>query len=156
MMKRRSGFSLLEIVMAMAFMSVGILSMFMLNKSSSQGSMDAYYEFLAFSLAREPIEVFRGFGYETVNDIAHGRTSPPSRYPVGGFADIDFDPMSEMSYPFEARLFEREILLQPANEAGVNGIHIKVTVAAKGLSRAEVWMRKQAVRLESIILERPK
>ena len=111
-MKKR-GFSLLEVIIAMAFLSVAILSMFWMNRASNQGSMDAYYEFLAFSLAREPIEVFRGFGYDYLKMIADGNVSPPSWYPVGAMKDIEFDLMSDMQYPAEARLFQRLIELTP-------------------------------------------
>ncbi len=154
-MKRRA-FSLLEIIIAMAFLSVAILSMFWMNRASNQGSMDAYYEFLAFSLAREPIEIFRGFGYEQLKMIADGNIAPPAWYPIGSFKNIEFDLMSDMQYPAEARLFERLIELIPVSSGNINGIRIKVTVAAKGQSRVEVWMSRKSVSLESIVMERPR
>jgi len=154
-MKRRA-FSLLEIIIAMAFLSVAILSMFWMNRASNQGSMDAYYEFLAFSLAREPIEIFRGFGYEQLKVIADGNIAPPAWYPIGSFKNIEFDLMSDMQYPAEARLFERLIELIPVSSGNINGIRIKVTVAAKGQSRVEVWMSRKSVSLESIVMERPR
>ncbi|MFZ5949220.1 MAG: type IV pilus modification PilV family protein [Candidatus Rifleibacteriota bacterium] len=153
---RRRAFSLLEIVIAMAFLSIAILSVLWMNRSSNQGSMDAYYEFLAFSLAREPIEIFRGFGYDCLKDIVNGNTSPPSHYPVGSFIDIDFDAMSDMQYPAEARLFQRQIELTSISSGGLNGIKIKVTVAARGQSKVDVWMSRKAVTLESLVMERPK
>ncbi len=154
-MKKR-GFSLLEVIIAMAFLSVAILSMFWMNRASNQGSMDAYYEFLAFSLAREPIEVFRGFGYDYLKMIADGNVSPPSWYPVGAMKDIEFDLMSDMQYPAEARLFQRLIELTPVTAGKLKGMRIKVTVAVKGQSRVEVWMSRKAVSLESLVMERPK
>ncbi|MDD2999083.1 MAG: hypothetical protein PHV05_08495 [Candidatus Riflebacteria bacterium] len=154
-MKKRA-FSLLEIIIAMAFLSVAILSMFWMNRASNQGSMDAYYEFLAFSLAREPIEVFRGFGYDYLKMIADGSVSPPAWYSVGALKDIDFDFMSDMQYPAEARLFQRMVELSPVASGKLNGIRIKVTVAVKGQSRVEVWMSRKSVSLESIVMERPK
>lgn len=158
---KKRGFSLLEIVIAMAFLSIAILSILWMNRSSNQGSMDAYYEFLAFSLAREPIEIFRGFGYDCLKDIAENRASPPSRYPVvgnntSGFVDIEFDSMSDMQYPAEARLFQRQIEFTKVDTGGLNGIRIKVTVAAKGQSKVDVWMSRKSVSLESLVMERPK
>ncbi len=147
---------MLEIIIAMAFLSVAILSMFWMNRASNQGSMDAYYEFLAFSLAREPIEIFRGFGYEQLKMIADGNIAPPAWYPIGSFKNIEFDLMSDMQYPAEARLFERLIELIPVSSGNINGIRIKVTVAAKGQSRVEVWMSRKSVSLESIVMERPR
>ncbi|GAB4271472.1 MAG: hypothetical protein Kow0029_09200 [Candidatus Rifleibacteriota bacterium] len=154
-MKKR-GFSLLEIIIAMAFLSVAILSMFWMNRSSNQGSMDAYYEFLAFSLAREPIEIFRGFGYDILKEIKDGNISPPARYPVGAMTDITWDPLSELQYPAEASLFQREIDLTEVSTGNLNAIKIKVTVAAKGQSRVDVWMRRKSVSLESLVMEQPK
>ncbi|GAB1352465.1 MAG TPA: prepilin-type N-terminal cleavage/methylation domain-containing protein [Candidatus Rifleibacterium sp.] len=154
-MKRR-GFSLLEVIIAMAFLSVAILSMFWMNRASNQGSMDAYYEFLAFSLAREPIEVFRGFGYDYLKMVADGNVSPPAWYPVGTMKDIEFSLMSDMQYPAEARLFQRLIELTPVTAGKLQGMRIKVTVAVKGQSRVEVWMSRKAVSLESLVMERPK
>ena len=74
--RRVLGLSLLEIVIAMFFMSIAILSFFTMNQASNQSSMDAYYEFLAFSLAREPIEVFRGFGYDYLASIVFEGAAP--------------------------------------------------------------------------------
>lgn len=154
-MKKRA-FSLLEIIIAMAFLSVAILSMFWMNRASNQGSMDAYYEFLAFSLAREPIEIFRGLGYDYLKMIADGNIAPPSWYPVGSFKNIEFDLMSDMQYPAEARLFERLIEIIPVSSGNLNGMRVRVTVAAKGQSRVEVWMSRKSVSLESLIMERPR
>lgn len=140
----------------MAFLSIAILSVLWMNRSSNQGSMDAYYEFLAFSLAREPIEIFRGFGYDCLKEIANGNVAAPSRYPVGSFVDIDFDSMSDLQYPAEARLFQRKIELNTVNHGDLNGVKIKVTVAAKGQSKVDVWMSRKAVSLESLVMERPK
>ena len=58
------GFSLIELLLAMIFLSLVMLSIMWLNSSSSRSSMDAYYEFMAIQLALEPIEVFRTFGYD--------------------------------------------------------------------------------------------
>jgi hypothetical protein len=154
-MKKRA-FSLLEIIIAMAFLSVALLSMFWVNRSANQGAMDAYYEFLAFSLAREPIEIFRGFGYDYLKMVANGNIAPPAWYPVGVFKDIDFDLMSDMQYPAEARLFQRMIELSPVTAGQIKGIRIKVTVAARGQSRVDVWMSRKSVSLESLVMERPK
>lgn len=153
---KRKAFSLIEIIIAMAFLSIAILSIMWMNRSSNQGSMDAYYEFLAFSLAREPIEVFRGFGYDCLKEIVDGNVSPPSLYKVGDFEDIEFDSMSDIQYPAEARMFQRKIELDEVNSGGLNGIKVKVTIAAKGQSKVDVWMRRKAVSLESLVMERPK
>ncbi|PKL44283.1 MAG: hypothetical protein CVV41_06500 [Candidatus Riflebacteria bacterium HGW-Riflebacteria-1] len=152
---RNKGFTLIEIVFAMAILAVAALAMFAMNRASNQNSMDSYYEFLAFSLAREPIEVFRGFGYGNLRMIVDGNVSPPAAYKVNSMQDIEFNAFSEIQYPAEAAMFKRMIELKPVSHGKLNGISIKVTVAAKSMSRIEVWMRNRTVSLESLILERP-
>ena len=155
-MNRKNGFSLLEIVIAMAFMSVAVLSMLWLNSASTRGSMDAYYEFMAFSLAREPIEIFRGFGYETLYEIYNDNSIAPAAYPVNTFVKMRdiMNPMSQIQYPVDADMFKRRIDLEHVEENGMNGIKISVTVAVVGQTRVELWMRNESVILETIIPER--
>ena len=140
----------------MAFLTLAIFPMVMLNKSSNQGSMDAYYEFLAFSLAREPIEIYRGLGYDYLVDILDRGITPVKRYPIGIMQPIDFGNTEKLQYPPEARMFARQIELKKVNKGNTNGVKITVTVAAKGQSKVDVWMSRKAVTLESIIMERPK
>ena len=152
----KKGFTLIEIVFAMAILAVAALSMFMLNRSSNQQAMDSYYEFLAFSLAREPIEVFRGFGYDSLRMIADGNVSPPAAYKINSMQNIEFNRFAEIQYPAEASMFKRMIELKPVSHGNLKAISIKVTVAAKSMSRIEVWMRNRTVSLESLVLERPR
>ncbi len=155
--KNKKGLSLLEVIIAIFFMSLAILSFFVMNQASNRSSMDSYYEFLAFSLAKEPVEIFRGFNYDYLAAIVHQGAAPPTFYQTdGNFHDIPFNPTIELQYPSEAELFQRKIELSPVSEGGIKGIKIKVTVAVKGSSRAEAWMSNKAVELESVILERPK
>lgn len=153
-MNKRKAFTLMEIVIAMFLLTVVLLSVFMLNKSANQSSMDAYYELLAFSLAREPIEVFRGFGYKAVFEICRDNSKSPALYKVGETVPIKFDPSIGLQYPADAEIFEREISLK--EDGTEKAVKIKVVVSVKGQSRAEVWMRKKSVVLESIIMEQPR
>lgn len=158
MMKRkRQAFTLLEIVIAMAMMCIVLLSMFLLNKQSNQSSMDAYYEILAFSLAREPIEVYRGIGYETCVKICDSPGLANNFYKVGEDQNIEFNPSIPLQYPAEASLFKRRIdFKKDKSDQGINYVNIKVTVSVKGLSRAETWLSRKSVVLESCIMEQPK
>lgn len=155
-MKTKKAFSLLEIVMAMAFMSVALLSMFWMNRASNKGSMDAYYELLAFSLAKEPIEVFRSFGYDCVRQIADGNVASPKRYKIGSAEPITFDDTDMLQYPAEAKLFQRRIDLKVEQSGSVNAVRVTVTVSNVGQSKAAVWMSRNAVKLEGLIVESPK
>lgn len=153
---KKKGFSLLEIIMAMAFMMVALVSVFWMNSASNKGSMDAYYEFMAFSLAREAIEVFRGFGYDCLNNYASGASSHPN-YPVNsGAQPIKSSITDEIQRPAEAELFQREIKLKHFNSGNINAIRMTVIISIAGQSRASVWMSRDSVQLEAVIVEQPK
>lgn len=157
MNRKRRAFTIMEIVVAMALMSVVILSVFMMNQSANQNSMDAYYEMLAFSLAREPIEVFRGFGYETSVKICRNNELSPSLYKVGELVDIEYNPEIDLQYPVDAENFQRYIELEErVSKNNAKYVNIRVTVAPKGLSKAEIWFSRKSVMLESAIMEIPK
>jgi type II secretory pathway pseudopilin PulG len=158
-MKKQKAFTLVEIIIAMFLMMVVILSLFMLNQNANKSSMDSYYEMLCFSLAREPIEVFRGFGYKTVLNIINDSSNVPLAYrnSINKYADIVVDPNGgEKDYPFlypvEASNFKRCIELKPMSKNGINYINIVVKIAPIGTSKAENWLRK-VVTLESNIME---
>lgn len=154
--RKKKAFTLIEIVIGMAMFLIVLLAIFMLNQSSNQSSMDAYYEILAFSLAREPIEVFRGFGYDTVLKICNKEISP-ALYKVGEYQDIEYNPGIDLQYPAEAENFTRKIDLEAETSSnGTKYIKIVVTVGVKGQSKAENWLSRKNVILQSCIMERPK
>ncbi len=154
--RKKKAFTLIEIVIGMAMFLIVLLSIFMLNQSSNQSSMDAYYEILAFSLAREPIEVFRGFGYDTVLKICRGEISP-ALYKVGDYEAIEYNPGIDLQYPAEAENFQRKIDLEEKQSPdGIKYVKIVVTVGVKGQSKAENWLSRKSVVLQSSIMERPK
>lgn len=155
--KNRKAFTLMEIIIAMGLLVIAVLSLFLVNQASNKSSMDAYYESMAFSLAREPIEIFRGLGYENCSKICKNPTLSPSLYKVGEMMPIEYNPTIELQYPAEAEIFQRMIELE--EDVTLNNtrfVKITVTVAAKGLSKAEVWLSRKAVTLESMIMEHPK
>ena len=151
---KRKAFTLMEIIIAMAMMMIVILSVLMLNQTSNQSSMDAYYETLCFSLGREPIEVFRGLGYDTVLEICKNKSLCPAPYKIGEFTNITFNPKIALQYPADAENFQRCIDLTH-NSSG-KYINIKVTISPKNLSKAELWLSRKSVILESNIVEKPK
>jgi hypothetical protein len=135
-----------------------------MNQASNRGSMDAYYEFLAFSLAREPIEVYRNFGFDYLRYLEAGH-SGLKFYPIDKVSLKDFIglPGLDIEYPAEAAFFDREISLEPltidSGSKPINAIKIKVTVSTANLdgkSKAQAWLTKQEISLESIVVEPPK
>lgn len=158
-MRRRKAMSLIEVLIAVFFLSVAVLSYFVLNQMSNKGTIDAYYEMLAYSLAREPIEVFRGLGYDYLSGIVLGETKPPEWYPTNvGPKDIVMDPLSDLQYPAEAALFQRNIELDfdTSKDGTIKGISVVVTVEPKGESKAEKWLGNRTFSLKSFIVECPK
>lgn len=154
MMNKRKAFTLMEIVIAMALMSVVILSIFMINQQAQKNSMDAYYEMLAFSLAREPIEVYRGLDYETVLKISQNPKLAHEWYKIGEKQPITYDPAKPLQYPPDAENFQRSIELVYDEKSKF--VKIIVTVEPKGQTKAASMLKRNAVVLESNIMERPK
>ena len=148
---KKSGMTLTEVMIAVFFLAVAVLGYLTLNQMSNKGTMDAYYECLAFSLAREPIEIFRGIGYDAILN------NRPTWYPADGTAhDIPMD-LSDLQYPAESELFQRTIYIEEiGTEKGKRGVKVTVTVSAKGQSKAEMWMNGTSVTLSSIIMEQIK
>ena len=147
---RRRGFTLVELLVSMLFLSLVLLGLLMMNSSSTRGSMDAYLELLAFTLAKEPIEVFRNFGYEwTTNYPNHPLPKYPlGNHPVVGGSGID-------RYPFDEGTFEREISLHPFQDpqTKIGMIRVRVTVRPR-TQHARAWFsRKDGVSLEALLFE---
>lgn len=151
----RGGFTILEILIAIMFLAFAILSFMWLNQTSNRGSMDAYFEFLAFSLAQEPIEIYRGLGYEQVCRYLTNSDAPLPKYPLDTWIDITDDPTSDAQHPPDAAMFSRRIEMQPVTKDGLKAIKITVMVQPKGQSRVEAWLSRQRVTLDSLIMEKP-
>lgn len=149
--RKRRGFNLIELLMAMLFLSFVMMGVLYLNSSSNRSSMDAYFEFMATQLALEPIEIFRTFGYDWMKSYA---THQLDDYPIG---ESEIKNRS-IRHPAESTLFLREIILVPIDGTSEipNAMRVKVRVYPKGQSRARAWLLRQDVAMESLIFERPK
>ena len=115
--------------------------------------MDTYYEFLAFSLAKEPVEVFRTFGYKW---LCNYQEHPILKYQIDvGWQEITDEPGGPQ-HPFEANLFEREITVADAAYDGVGAKRVVVRVRPKKLGRVDAWLSRDVVTFEALIVEGPK
>ncbi|MBI3039098.1 prepilin-type N-terminal cleavage/methylation domain-containing protein [bacterium] len=150
----KSGFSLIELMISMVFLSVALLAILTVTSFSTREAMDTYYQFLAVSLAKEPIEVFKSFGYQFLNDYDK---HPLKNYPIGPTV-ITYSDDSPGVYPLEATMFEREIIIGPESEEGkVKARKITVFVRPIPKSRVAAWFsRHNDVKLESLIVDGPK
>jgi len=143
---RRRAFSFVELLIGLIFLSLVLLSLMWMNSSSNRGAMDAYYEMLAFSLAREPIEIFRGFGYDWARTYpAH----PLPDFPVAEWRPVLIDPNA--LYPVEAGSFQRFLELEPVERNGVRAMRVRVRVSPLGAT----WMSRPEIALDALITEQP-
>lgn len=137
-MKKRRGFTLIEILIVAVLLAVGLLPLLMVNRSSNKLTLDAYYEFLAVQLAQEPIEVFRSVGYPECENLAN--------YRIGSI-----EPVSNQDgrYPVEVEMFERQITLTRQDPLCL----VTVRVFPKADSSARAWMRqgKEAVIMRGVV-----
>ena len=126
-MKRR-GFSLIEVLIAGVILVVALLPLLLLNRSSNQLTLDAYYEFLAVQLAQEPIEVFRAVGYPACRSLPN--------YPVDSYEAID---PNDSRYPAEAGMFDRLISLDLSRPPLCV---VTVQVFPRAATGARAWLRR--------------
>ncbi|MBF0406906.1 MAG: hypothetical protein HQM10_06110 [Candidatus Riflebacteria bacterium] len=146
-------FSLIEVLIAVVFLSTIIVGIVNMNYMSNRSSMDSYYEFLAMQLAEEPIEIFRIFGYTWLSTYGTSHSIP--EYPLDMWKPVESGNMSGVQYPPEALLFKRKISLRPLT-GRVKGIRIKVQVAPREQSTAKIWLSQSDVSMEAIVCETPK
>lgn len=140
----------MELLVSMFFLSLALLGLLMMNSYSTKGSMDAYLELIAFTLAKEPIEVFRNFGYEWT---ASYQDHPLPKYPLGNHPVVSGTGIDR--YPFDEGTFEREVALQPFRDpqSGIGMVKVRVTVRPR-TSHAKSWFsRKEGVSLEALLFE---
>ncbi|MFZ2958406.1 MAG: prepilin-type N-terminal cleavage/methylation domain-containing protein [Candidatus Ozemobacteraceae bacterium] len=146
-MNHRSGFSLIEIVISLGLLALLILGFGQLGRISHAATMDATHELTALSLAREPIEIMKGLGYQALAD--YSRFSLP-RFPLGE-SDLSDHPDGGAHFPVMTTFFKRHIALEPCEEAGIHAFRVIVTVYPKDGNR----MSRSSFRLEGIVVEKP-
>jgi prepilin-type N-terminal cleavage/methylation domain-containing protein len=153
----KQGFTLTEIIVAFAIVTIGVFSLLTLNTMSTRGAMDAYYEDLAFSLAREPLEVFRGMGFQFVRQVYKGTSTLPE-YPLGtqSLAELVGAPQCQVEYPAEAGYFERTINITEVENGFTTAFKISVTVSLPSRNshnKAEAWLTRRQIALETMVFE---
>lgn len=150
-MFRKKGFSFVEVLIGMVILQIALLSFFLINQSSSAQSMDAYYEFLGYSLGNEAIEFCQGMGY----DWAAKYISKPDLFPLDSWHGVLDKPIfSQASYFRECDSFERMINMRKVTGEG-NGILITVGVRAKSSNKVKSWLSKSQIEFATIVMEKP-
>jgi hypothetical protein len=147
----RWGFSLLEVLLAVIFLTIGLTALFSVFTFSNRGTLDAYRETLAYCLAQEGLEFVAGLGYDELlnrleNDVEFVRRVAPDRYrdPL----EIPYDDGSVPVYPEDFRQFER--MIEIVNDADCQArrvVVVRVTVRPK----EGFFFRKGSVVLEKVL-----
>lgn len=151
------GFSLIEILIAVFLLAVVLLSLLWMNRYSHVSSMDAYYEGIAMSAAREPLEIFRGMGFAWLEIYQRGeadltKSSVLKACPPGTWFKLaDAEPGL---YPSETSDLMRLITVTPANAEGLRAFQITVEIAPVKQSRIDSWLSRDSVILKSFVIEK--
>ncbi len=120
------GFSFTEIMLAAMVLGLLALYVFTMISESNRGTANAYHQYLAEQVAREPLEVFRFLGSRKVRDNL-GK----------GIADYRFNEWQKIETlsaatgierPEEAAAFERKITVTPLSLDDMEAILVQVDV----------------------------
>ena len=145
------GFALLEVVLACCILAISVGGLFWMTGQANRSSMDANFEFLALNLAREPLDAFRGFGYDWLQEY---EKHPLPAFPLGWSPIVDSD-LGMVLHPAECSEFLRYISLHPVEEQGTRAIRVHVEVTPAGQSQAMAWFMRRGVSLETLVVEKP-
>ncbi len=143
------GFSVVEITIAILLLAVMSASVFTLIGFANRGTMDSYFEFLALALAREPIEVFRAFGYHWLREY---EKHPLPKYPLG-FSIVSDANLGIEQYPKDATAFVRHISFRPLEKDGLKALTVRVTILPAEEGWVLPWFRRDEVALEATFVE---
>ncbi|MBF0547499.1 MAG: prepilin-type N-terminal cleavage/methylation domain-containing protein [Candidatus Riflebacteria bacterium] len=146
-MKNRRAFTLIEVLFAAGVIVVAILPLLWMTKYSNQNSMDAYYELLGMTLAKEPIVIFQALGY---NALALNPNVPHPDYPIGE----QQVPGDGIKYPVEASAFKRKIQLEMLTSE--KAARVTVSVYPSGQSRVSIWTNNNVITMEGLIFQKPR
>ena len=138
----------------MMFLTFALLGMLQMNRISNRGAMDTQFELLAQCLAQEPIEIFQHLGYAWLDGVKNGKVTGLPAYPLdGSVKTLGDDPQAGVQYPVDAVHLQRRIELEPLENAGVKGYKVIVTILPKEGGAAAVWLSRNQVRMEALIVE---
>jgi hypothetical protein len=99
----------------MVFLALALVSLFSFFSSSNRGTMDAFRETIAHSLAQEALEWVAALGHDKLLEMQEtGSNALSGRLGLNSFVRVDsvlLDDGSRILYPEEYRQFERKIEL---------------------------------------------
>ena len=151
------GFSLIEILIAIFLLATVLLSLLWMNRYSHISSMDAYYEGIAIGAAQEPLEIFRGMGYEWLELYQKGqadlnKSAALTACPPGVWFNLaDAKPGL---YPSEASDLKRLITVTPVTSDGIKAFQVTVRIAPALQSKIDAWLSRDSVSLKSFVVDK--
>ncbi len=142
------GFSVLEILLAITFLSVALLFLVNMNTFSGRGTMDVYFESMALSLTYETLEWVSAFSYydlqkEPVLDEIRKRVG------LGGFTPVTDISLSEgglLTYPEDYYRFERMVQLETKDKT------VMVTVRVRLRKEELSLFRREEITLQKLVV----
>jgi len=140
------GLSLIEIMIALVFLTLAVVSMFSFFSFSNRGFGDAYRETIARSLAQEGLEWVSGLGYEKLLALQTAPQNPlADRLGLETFVRVGkvvLDDGSFIQYPEEYRQFERKIQIIHFPGDRVFLIRVTVQPAENAIRRGNIILEK--------------
>lgn len=115
-LQRRSGFSYFEILLAMIFIVAGMVYLFSLMSSSTQGTMDSYHETLAYTVAQETLELVANIGYPKLRALVLANDATLQKLGYSSYqqvVDVPLGGSEKLAYPEEYKRLERKIEISP-------------------------------------------
>ncbi len=134
--KRIAGFTMLEILFAIIFLTVGLTALFSMFTFSNRGTLDSYRETMAYALAQEAMEWVSGLGYEKLMEVElNPGSSLSDSLDLGNFQDVgnsQYDDGARIGYPEDFLQFERKIeFVKDRDSDRLKVLLIRVTVRPK-------------------------
>lgn len=143
---RRRGMTLLEVLVTGFFLLVAVAYLSGLFSSSNRGTIDVYYETIAFLIAQETIESVGGIRCDCLGS-ASVRKDLDTWYGIDRFlpvTDLTIENRT-FSYPQDYRLFERSLTLEKRGNA------VLLTVRVRNKNAAFAFFRRQEVMLQRLV-----
>jgi prepilin-type N-terminal cleavage/methylation domain-containing protein len=116
----KKGFTLVELLIAIFILQISLLAFFSFNQSSNNQSMNAYYKFMAFSLAKETIDYCHGMGYDWA--IRHLESNSTRPFPLSNTENGEWHSIKDY-YLFSKNIHNEQI--------DVNDAYISESVSFK-------------------------
>ncbi len=149
--RNRRGFSYFEILLAMIFIVSGMVYLFSLMSSSTQGTMDSYHETLAYTVAQETLELVANIGYPKLRALVLSNDATLQKLGYSSYqqvVDIPFSGSEKIAYPEEYKRLERKIEISPSPAADPPPPIVRVVVTVRV---REGFFRRGAIVLGKLV-----